>query len=62
MEERCENCQYHRRLKHNFKTGIGFEEANCCVLWVKTDDSQNVWVQEVDTNGMCECFTVKENG
>ena len=58
--EKCENCQFYRRLKHNFICGKGFEESHCCVVWIKTDDYGSGWVQEVSPYGMCELFTEKE--
>ena len=57
--EQCSNCIFYRRLKHNFTPKKGFEESNCCVVWIKTDDDDNAWVQEVDARGMCELFTPK---
>lgn len=61
MPECCSNCVYYRRLKHNFKRGVGFEESHCCVMWIKTDDDSISWVQEVDAEGMCEMYRGKED-
>lgn len=59
-DERCEKCAYFHRLKHNFETGTGFEESNCCdvLLYLpdSTDDTKP-WVQEVSRLDMCEMFT-----
>ena len=59
-EERCEKCAYFHRLKHNFETGTGFEESNCCDVLLHIPDSKGdtkPWVQEVSRLGMCEMFT-----
>lgn len=55
--EQCSNCIFYRRLKHNFEQYKGFQEAHCCVLWIKIEDDKNAWVQEVNEHGMCEMFT-----
>lgn len=61
--ERCENCEYFHRLKHNFKRGVGFEESHCCDVIMhlprsksKIDDCEP-WIQEVPADGRCEMFT-----
>ena len=54
--ERCQNCKYFRDLKHNFKTGQGFEKSHACVVWEYCDDSVG-WIQQVDPDDMCEMFT-----
>ena len=55
--ERCENCQFFMQLKHNFKVGIGYEDAYCCTVFTKVSDG---FVVETAPNDMCECFKRKE--
>lgn len=59
-EEMCEKCAYFHRLKHNFETGTGFEESNCCDVLLHLSEptgDTKPWVQEVSRLGMCEMFT-----
>ena len=53
--ERCENCTFYSILQHNFKTGVGFERSNCCVLFPITESAG--YVVEVSPNDRCEMFT-----
>ena len=57
--ERCELCEYYRRLKHNFIVGKGFEESHACVVFLNIEKcpEDDQWVQEVDPRDMCEYFT-----
>ena len=58
IKECCANCRYLRRLKHNFKREMGFEESYCCSVWLRDpNDIKSTWVQEVSPNDMCEMFT-----
>ena len=57
MTERCENCKWYHRLKHNFQTGEGFEESHACDLLLHMDKNSEGWIQEVEPGGMCEMFT-----
>lgn len=61
QEERCENCAYYHRLKHNFKKGIGFEESHCCDVLFHMPDSNDgsakPWIQEVYPFNRCEMFS-----
>ena len=59
-DERCEKCAYFHRLKHNFETGTGFEESNCCDVLLHLPDSTDdikPSVQEVSRLDRCELFT-----
>lgn len=56
-DKRCGNCKYFYRLKHNFKTGRGFEDAYACIVRMRSDG----WVQEVRLDDMCGMFTRKED-
>ena len=60
--EHCKNCKFFRKLKHNFKTGEGFQESYCCIIWEYIDDCDvvNTWIQEVGPLSMCEMFTAKD--
>ena len=55
-DERCENCKYFCRLKHNFQVGRGFEDAYACFVMMHGKG----WMQEVKPNEMCEMFVKKE--
>jgi len=59
-ETKCSNCRYFRKLKHNFERGKGFSEDYCCVFWEYWIDFDNpkeeIWIQEVGKNSMCEMF------
>ncbi len=55
-QERCENCKYFRRLKHNFEYDVGYEESHCCVMFYH---EKNGFILEVTPDGMCEMFTTK---
>ena len=52
-EERCENCKYLRKLKHNFQVGKGFEEAFCCVIFT---NEKNGFALQVELNDVCEIY------
>ena len=54
--ERCELCKHYKRMKHNLKQGVGFEESHACTVWVEKD-----YVQEVAPTSMCEMFVRKES-
>lgn len=61
-EERCENCVYFHRLKHNFQKGKGFVESFACDVLMHIDDGSDGWIQEVEPYGRCEMFTKWEVG
>lgn len=61
MDERCENCKYFHRLKHNFEVGVGFAESYACDVWLHVADkngeiSESAWIQETEPTAMCEMF------
>lgn len=58
MTEKCENCLYLRRLKHNFTVGKGYEESKCCVALLEDDG----WVQEVKQDDFCEMYERRIHG
>lgn len=59
-EERCENCMFYHRLKHNFETGKGFIESHACdVLLHVPDTNDEAWIQEVEPWDRCELFSRK---
>lgn len=60
IKERCNNCIYFHRLKHNFQVPKGFEESHACDVLMHIDDGDEGWIQEVTPDGMCEMFTEKE--
>lgn len=62
MTEKCENCLYLRRLKHNFTAGKGYEESKCCVALLEIDGSEDGWAQEVKDGGFCELYERRTHG
>lgn len=58
MTEKCENCLYLRRLKHNFTAGKGYEESKCCVALLEIDG----WAQEVKEDDFCELYERRIHG
>lgn len=59
-EEKCENCIFCRRLKHNFETGKEFVENHACdVLLHVPDTSDKSWIQEVSPIDRYELFSRK---
>ena len=57
----CEKCKFSRRLKHNFKEGVGFELDYCCVVWEYLSDQKNeplekTMVIQVSKEDCCELF------
>ena len=55
--ERCEICKHYHKLKHNFRTGKGYEISHACTVW--TDFGEGDCVQEVVPYDMCEMFSEK---
>lgn len=58
----CKDCKFIRALKHNFKTGQGFEESFVCCLWEYADRTpgditNDIYFVEVSPNSLCEMFT-----
>lgn len=53
--ERCADCKWLSRLKHNFAIGEGFEESYCCTLFTGDDI-----VIETCINSLCESFTERK--
>lgn len=55
--ENCFYCKYHRKLKHNFALGEGYEESNCCVVFEYAEpNSRSNFVLEVSEDSKCEMF------
>ena len=62
MNERCENCKFFHKLKHNFQVGKGFEESFACNVMISIPDENGKtettgWIQEVSPSDFCELFT-----
>lgn len=63
---KCENCQFYKRLKHNFKLGEGYTESNCCIALLIMDEVESgestvePWVQEVEPDSYCEMFSERK--
>ena len=58
--EKCSNCIYFHRLKHNHSS-VGFVESHACDVLLHIDDGGEGWIQEVHPDGMCEMFTERIN-
>lgn len=53
-KERCENCKYLRKLKHNFRVGSGFEESFCCIVFA--NEKNGFAIQVELNNDACEMY------
>lgn len=62
MTEKCENCLYLRRLKHNFTVGKGYEESKCCIFHLEINDGEDGWAQEVKEDDFCELYERRIHG
>jgi len=59
--ERCWNCRHFHKMKHNFKTGIGFEESYACNVLLNGGEGEG-WIQETSPDYMCEMFSAADSG
>jgi len=60
MDIKCENCKFFKKLKHNFKVGVGYESSYCCDVLIKmAEDNEVGWIQEVEKDSYCELFDKK---
>ncbi len=55
-EQKCSNCVYFRKLKHNFERSRGFQKSACCVVRINERDSNKAYVQEVFSEATCDMF------
>lgn len=51
---KCKNCRYCYKLKHNFKVGKGYEHDVCCTYLYDTDKG---FIMQVAEDGeACEAY------
>ena len=64
MPERCANCKYFHKLKHNFAKGKGFQITSCCIILTQIGedcDNYDSFVIEVNEDSKCEMYTEAGN-
>ena len=60
-EEKCKDCIFYHRLKHNFVQGKGYTESKCCTAWLEyyltdPDTIQGSFILEVHPGDYCEMY------
>lgn len=60
MDESCKTCIYFHKYKKF--TDDGWEYSSCCTYFIQIETVRgnvpeyDVWVQDADENGICECY------